>query len=169
MKNAFRLSVFYLALLISACNSFDQEAFDEGFENAQILEYTIPTTIPESNDQFKLLLHGTEKNQWVAKEFTLEGLLGAQDCRLDDIMTLRQDGTYQFDGGKMSCGGDDVVSKSGVYRIDYDNKKLIFDEGAADAVIVNVSGLAQGVIALDGEVSIFGVSMTIKGVYIAQQ
>lgn len=160
MKNALRLSIFYLTLLLSACNSFDQETFDEGLEDQENLKYTIPTTIPGSEDQFKLLLHGTEKNQWMAKEFTLEGL-GTQDCRLDDMMILRQDGTYQFDGGKMSCGGDDVVSKSGVYRIDYDNKKLIFDEEVA----VNVSGLAQGVIALDGTVSIFGISMKISGVY----
>ena len=68
----------------------------------------------------------------------------------------------------MSCGGDDVTAKSGVYRIDYNARRLIFDEGTADAVTVNVSGLDQGVIALDGEVTIFGVSMTIKGVYTAQ-
>jgi hypothetical protein len=165
MKTVFKISIFCTLLLwLSACNSFDQAAFDEGFKDENV-EYKTPTTVPGSEKQFTELLHGELNNKWKVQEFSLEGMLGTQSCRLDDTMILGQDGTYQFDGGKMSCGGEDVITKSGTYRIDFDNKKLIFDENSANKVIVNVSGLDQGVIALDGVVFIFGVSMTIRGVY----
>jgi len=168
MKNIFKSPLLYLALLVGACNSFDQEAFNEGLQDGQELDYTVPTEVPADESEFKLLIHGDDKNQWTPEEFTLEGLLGFQDCRLDDTMTLRQDGTYQFDGGTMSCGGDDVAERSGVYIQDYVNKRLIFDEGTSDEVTMQISGLDQGVIAVSGEVAIFGVPMTVRGVYTAQ-
>lgn len=165
MKNIFRSPLLYTILTLGACNSFDQAAFDEGFNTDDAKAYEVPAKLPSSEEQFSVLLHGEEKNEWLAQEFYLEGLLGNQDCRLDDQMILRADLTYLFDGGSMSCGGSDVSTRSGVYRQDYAQGRLIFDEGTSDEVIVNVSGLDEGVIALSGEVDVFGVPMTIKGVY----
>lgn len=168
MKKTLRPAFLYIVLLMGACNSFDKEAFDEGIQDQQKPDYEVPTTVPSTEIQFSTLLHGDLKNEWTPKEFTLEGLLGFQDCRLDDTMILNVDGTYQFDGGAMSCGGSDVASKSGVYELDYDNRELIFDKGTSDEVQVKVTGLDQGIISLSGEVSIFGIPMTIRGVYVAE-
>ena len=168
MKSILKISAYLLLICIGACSSFDQEAFNKGVQDGQEPDYTMPTEVTSDEDQFKLLIHGVEKNEWIAKEFTLEGLLGFQDCRLDDTMTLRQDGTYEFDGGVMSCGGDDVLVRSGVYIQDYINKRLIFDEGTSDEVVMQINGLDQGVIAVSGQVAIFGVPMTVQGVYTAQ-
>jgi len=165
MKSAVRMLSLLMTLIVIACNSFDQDAFDQGLEDSQKPSYIVPNTIPATEIQFKQSLHGEDKKAWIAQEFKLEGLLGDQDCRLDDSMVLSLDGTYQFDAGSMSCGGNDLKTKSGVYRVDYGNHKLIFDEGTSDEVSVTVSGLDQGVISLKGEVDIFGVSMDIKGVY----
>ena len=164
MKNYLKNPLLYIIIALSACNSFDQAAFNDGI-NAEEVAYTVPTTLPESEIEFSAFLHGNGQRKWIAREFKLVDLVEFQDCRLDDTMSLNQDGTYQFDGGNMSCGGDDVPSRSGVYRADYANGQLIFDEGTKDEVIVKVSGLDQGVIALSGKVDVIGVSMTIEGIY----
>ncbi len=165
MKNIFKLSIFSLALFLAACNTFDQAAFNEGFSADDQKGYTIPTSLPSTEAQFNMQIHGDDKLEWLVKEVTLSGFPGSQSCRMDDQMILNADGTYQFDGGAMSCGGEDVTIRSGVYVLDYDNGELIFDQGTSDEIVVKVSGLDQGVIALSTSVDIFGASVNIEGVY----
>ena len=167
MKNVFRISA--LIFLLIACESFDQEAFDRGYTHEEDLEeYQVPTTFPNKAIEFDALLHGIDAHKWVAKEVYLAGFPGNQECRLDDHMILRKNGTYQFDGGKMSCGGNDVSTKHGVYTKDYANQQLIFDAGTSNEVVVQVSGLKEGVIALSTKVIIFGVPIVIDGVYVVE-
>jgi len=169
MKNYLKTSLLYIILALGACNSFDQAAFNEGRNIEEEQAYKVPTTLPETEAQFTAILHANGQQKWIAREFKLVDLVEFQDCRLDDTMTLNQDGTYQFDGGIKSCGGDDVATRSGVYRQDYANGQLIFDEGTNDEAIVKVSGLDEGVIALSGRVNVMGVAMTIEGVYTAEE
>lgn len=165
MKNYYLFRLLCLLVLLVSCDSFDQDAFNRGHQEGQNLDYVVPTSTPQSVEEYDIFLHGEEQNLWVAREFILEGLQGFQDCRLDDTFTIRRDGTYQFNGGDMSCGGEDVSNQSGTYRKDYDNNRLIFDEGTERQVIMTINGLEQGVIAVSAEVLIFGVPMSIEGVY----
>ncbi len=165
MENTFKLSIFFMALFLSACNTFDQAAFNEGFSLDDQKDYTVPTSLPSTEVEFSMQIHGGDKLEWLVKEVTLFGFPGSQSCRMDDQMILNADGTYQFDGGSVSCGGEDVTIRSGVYVLDYDNGELIFDQGSSDEVVVKVSGLDQGVIALSTSVDIFGASVKIEGVY----
>jgi hypothetical protein len=169
MKNLFKIAAFLGLVMLNACDSFDQRAFDEGLEDSNKLDYVKPESTPVTQEEFAQFVHGASQNHWVAQEFSLESLLGSQDCRLDDSMILSQDGTYEFDGGEMSCGGGDVSSKSGVYIIDFENKQLIFDEGSSNEVLVEIEGLSEGVILLKSEVDIFGIPMSIEGVYTIAQ
>ncbi len=87
---------------------------------------TGPNSLPADEATFVNFLTGDSTKVWQAVQFTLEGLNGFQNCRLDDQMTLSTDGSYVFNGGVQNCGGEDQAQAAGSWSLDFNNAQLSF-------------------------------------------
>ncbi len=121
-----------------------------------------PNSIPPSLGEFETQFHGGEQLAWSAVAFTLAGFDGLQDCRLDDIIVVKADGTYQYDSGGTLCGAEDSeLTRSGTWRIIGNGSNIIFDEGTNREYTAIVNGLEDSTISLSGEY----LGLEIKGIY----
>lgn len=114
---------------------------------------TGPTSIPQDESTFLTLLVGdttaAAAKTWEATQFTLEGLSGFQDCRLDDQITLVGDKTYDFDGGAISCGGEDQAQADGGWTIDFATAQITFGLGS-DQFSGTITGLSDTELVITG-------------------
>lgn len=105
---------------------------------------TGPNTVPQDESSFLTLLLGdtssTASRTWAAVQFTLEGLSGFQDCRLDDQITLFADNTYDFNGGNLNCGGEDQAQAAGGWSFDFESTQITFGLGSEQ-----FSGIITGI------------------------
>ncbi len=125
-----------------------------------------PVGIPDSAAELNSALSNDEGREWQALTFELEGLDGFQACRLDDTFTFFANGTYQYDGGEVLCGGaDDRRLKSGTWEADFDNLEIIFDVTTDLESVARVLGIEDNRMELAGSVDIFGQDLAIKGIY----
>ena len=109
-----------------------------------------PQTIPSDQAQFLEFLHGTESKSWDATGFTIAGISGFQDCRLDDQIKIFADGTYQYNAGSLLCGAEDNQStRSGTWTLDLAQSSIIFqiDGDSFEALVI---GLDSEGIVLNG-------------------
>ncbi len=142
---------FIGSLIISSCELAT-------LDSADVLETSFPETVEEVNE----FLHSGEEKTWKAQTFTLAGIEGFQNCRLDDTMVISSDGTYKYDGGAMLCGAEDSQrTKSGTWRILDGGLSILFDEGTANAYTAEVRSLDNNRIILRG--TYFG--LEINGTY----
>lgn len=131
------IRLFLLALAISACSVVEVEDIDN--ENAEI---NFDSTFPNSAIDVNAYLLGGESRTWTTLEFTIDGVNGFQNCRLDDQIQLNSDKTYSYDGGDMLCGAeDDQKLKSGIWEVDVDNRILTFDAGTDQEAIFYIESL----------------------------
>ena len=153
-----------LALIsVSFFNACDVVDLQESGNDVEIAD---PVGFPESDAALLESLAGSESRQWNALTFSLEGLRGVQSCRLDDDFTFFAEGTYRYDGGTVLCGGqDDTRIKTGTWRADFSNRRLIFDEGTSLEASASISGIENNRIKLLGEVLIMGNRFDIQGIY----
>ena len=136
------------------------EAIDE--EETPLIQG--PSQTLSDEETFAFYLHGGNTKSWAAQGFTISGISGFQQCRLDDNMVLGEDGTYQYDGGETLCGAEDNQRlKTGTWEIEFDESMLIFNKGTQIEYQVIVSGLDENTIVLDG--TYFG--LEIRGIYIS--
>lgn len=125
-----------------------------------------PVGTPASEAAFVSALTNDDNRQWEAVTFELEGLNGFQNCRLDDTFTFFADGTYRYDGGEVLCGGaDDQRVKTGIWEIEFDNLRIVFDRGTSLETTASLSGLENNRMELLGQVEIFGQMLDIQGIY----
>ena len=121
-----------------------------------------PETIPSSITEFETLFHGDTQITWSAISFTLAGFNGLQNCRLDDLIIVNADGTYEYDGGDVLCGAEDSQrNRTGTWEIIDNGNNILFDEGTNREYTAKVNGLEEGTISLSGEY----LGLEIKGVY----
>lgn len=121
-----------------------------------------PRTIPSSIAEFETMFHGNDQLTWAAVSFTLAGLEGLQDCRLDDTFILNANGTYQYDGGGVLCGAEDTQrTRTGTWQIIDNGNNIIFDRGTGNEYTARVNGLENGTISLSGQY----LGLEIKGIY----
>lgn len=131
------IRLFLLALAISACSVVEVEDVDN--ENAEI---NFDSTFPNSAIDVNAYLLGGESRIWTTLEFTIDGVDGFQNCRLDDQIQLNSDNTYDYDGGDMLCGAeDDQKLKSGTWMVDVDNRTLTFDAGTDREGVFQIESL----------------------------
>ena len=121
-----------------------------------------PATLPATVDEFESEFHGGSQKAWRALSFTLAGLEGLQDCRLDDVMLIDAAGTYQYDGGENLCGAEDTEqTRTGTWEITGDGRSITFDSGTVREYTVEVNGFEGDVISLSGQY----IGLAIKGIY----
>ncbi len=157
-QNRLMISVLLMAL-VSSCNLTQLES--PGSEEGR-RSFTEPTTLPETVSGFENQFHGGSEKSWTALSFTLAGLDGLQDCRLDDVMLIRADGTYTYDGGETLCGAEDTEQmRAGTWAVTDEGRSLVFDEGTVREYTVTVNGLEEDIISLSGRY----VGLAIKGIY----
>ena len=121
-------------LLIGSCTLVDLDnppADGSGNGNGQSAEViTGPNTVPNDLDTMLIYLRNESSKVWNASGFTIFGLSGFQDCRLDDVITLNADGTFSYDGGETLCGAEDNQrERSGTWEYDETQNMLTFLEG----------------------------------------
>lgn len=103
----------------------------------------------------------TDSITWSASSFELEGV-GVEDCRLDDQMTFRSNGTYRYNGGLTLCGGDDNTRiKDGTFSVDTASATITFDQGTDIEYTANIQSLSATEVMLSGSY----LGMTIEGKY----
>ena len=138
-----------LLFLIVACDVIDLETPPTDGPVDQNVSVSGPNSLPADQDIFLDFLRGTSGKTWNASQFTLQGLDGFQNCRLDDAITLGDDGSYQFDGGNVSCGGEDQSQAQGTWNLDFENSRLSFVLGG-DTFQGEVIGLTENTLIIRG-------------------
>jgi hypothetical protein len=161
MKKTILLSAFAL-LVFTACNESDDEPQDPA-NNSQ--DVAIQDGEVEATDavSFKMLIDNDDTKTWSASAFTLAGQTTFTDCRLDDEMVFNADGTYIYNGGTETCGGEDRQAQTGTWEIDFDNLSIIFDKETSHEETAAVLGLSENEIRLQGSYMM----MQVRGVYTA--
>lgn len=123
-----------------------------------------PTTLPESVTAFNDALHGGSSKSWSTISFTLAGLSGLQDCRLDDIIEIKVDGTYSYNGGAVLCGAEDNEQvRTGTWKVINNGTSIVFDEATNREYTATVNGFEQNTLSISGQY----IGLAIKGIYSA--
>ena len=157
-QNRIMISACIMAL-ISSCNltQLDTPADGEGSRS-----YIEPATLPATVDAFENEFHGGSQKTWRTLSFTLAGLDGLQDCRLDDVMLINADGTYQYDGGETLCRAEDSERiRTGTWEVNDDGRSITFDRGTVREYTTTVNGLESDIISVSGQY----IGLAIKGIY----
>ena len=140
-------------------NSCQLITLEEPLGDIDIFE---PTTIPDSIADFNEALHGGSAKSWKCASFTLAGLEGIQDCRLDDIIIIKADGTYSYDGGVVLCGAeDDQRIRNGTWEVINGGRSILFDKDFKREYSAAVVGLEQSTLSLTGGY----LGLSINGIY----
>ena len=124
MKNFSIFVLLVLTIFVGSCELVELE------QAPTIGEESIvgPTTVPAGESEFLMMFANNGSKTWSATGFTLIGLEGFQDCRLDDKITINSDGTYAYDGGELLCfGGDNDRFKTGTWKKVTGETKIQFD------------------------------------------
>lgn len=154
--------LFFLLFSITSCEVVDLE---QPAQEADEMMEILPSTIPNTIEDFENTLHGGAERAWATNSFTLAGLEGVQDCRLDDVVMIKSDGTYTYDGGDTLCGAEDNVRmRSGTWRLLNGGNNILFDEGTANEYTADVEGLEDNRLVLTGQY----IGLLIRGVYDVQ-
>ena len=144
MKN----SIFILAFTGLAFYSCDVIELSSGVETPSDNDIIQgPQTVPGDQTLFLDFLHGEENKSWEASGFTIAGITGFQDCRLDDQIVLHEDGTYEYNAGNFLCGAEDnQSSRNGTWSLNFSQSSIIFQVGddSFEAVVIGLD--AEGIV-----------------------
>ena len=114
---------------------------------------------PADEVSFKTAIANNDTKNWGEATFELAGV-GVQDCRHDDIMTLKGDGTYSYDNGALTCGTDEAT-KTGTWEANFTAKTITFDKGESDEYSADIVSLSNTKFVLKGKWN----GMDISGTY----
>ncbi|WP_109830439.1 lipocalin family protein [Reichenbachiella versicolor] len=122
---------------ITACTVI--ESPEEGIE-----AITFQNIFPTSQSETSSILNSTSNGTWKITGFEMESINGFQSCRMDDLITLKNDGTYDYDGGTKLCGAeDDQLIKSGTWILDYPSRVIIIDQGTENEFSLYIESLTE--------------------------
>jgi hypothetical protein len=151
----------FIGLLIVSLNfsSCELVSLEQPPDEPEIFE---PTTIPGSITEINAALHGGSSKRWSSVSFTLAGLDGFQECRLDDIIEIKEDGTYSYNGGNTLCGAEDNQQiKTGTWKVIDNGASIVFDESSPREYTATVNGLDENSLSISGQY----IGLNIKGIY----
>ena len=110
--------------------SFSCSVVEEGNSDTDDTSITFEDHFPNSVIDVNAYLLGGSSRTWSTLGFTIDGVNGFQNCRLDDEIQLNADQTYDYNGGDMLCGAEDNQKlKSGNWEVDTEARTLTFDKG----------------------------------------
>ena len=161
-----------LILLISACSivELDDAPMDTGVDGGSISEVDLgDATTPDEEGVFAQMLHGSESKTWIASEFSIEGVSGFLDCRLDDVITLHANGTYEYDGGRDLCGAEDHQRiRTGDWSYNFETTELILEPDSEMRAVARIVSLEGNILTVTGvyENDILG-SFDVSGRYVS--
>lgn len=169
-----KYSIIYfvsLIMLTSACSIVElDESADADRDGTTISEVDLGSaTTPDEVSLFAQMLHGNGSKTWVASEFSIEGMTGFLDCRLDDVITLNADGTYEYDGGTNLCGlEDDQRIRNGNWSYNFETTELILEPNSDMESVAKVISLEGNILTVTGvyENDILG-SFDVSGRYVS--
>lgn len=141
-----RYSFYIICLFImAACSVVEEDRGDSSGTQTISFENIYPESIIDAN---AYLLGGASRT-WSTVAFTIEGISGFQNCRLDDEITLMDDNTYRYDGGTMLCGAEDNQKiKTGSWDFDEGSRTLTFDRGTTRESVFYIESLTAGEIVV---------------------
>ncbi|MEM8893603.1 MAG: lipocalin family protein [Bacteroidota bacterium] len=156
MKKSTIMYFVSFVVLASACSivELDEEPNETQLDGGTPSEVDLGgENTPEEEIVFAQMLHGADSKTWIASEFSIEGMSGFLDCRLDDVITLYADGTYEYDGGNNLCGLEDNQRiRRGNWSYNFETTEVTLEPGT------NLESTAR-VISLEGNI------LTLTGVY----
>jgi len=118
-------------------------------EIEEVDEHNIPSSVPADQAETLEFLTNSSSKIWNAASFTLQGLDGFQQCRLDDVIVFDSDGSYVYDGGEELCGAeDDTIARVGEWTLSSDGTTLTLNQGTSDEFTAQIIGLVEDRIAL---------------------
>lgn len=164
INKKFFSSVLGLVLVAATMVSCELTTLKEPSEVDQVTIFE-PEVFPQTMAEYRAELHGETSKKWTNTTFTLGGMDGFQDCRLDDTININGDGTYTYDGGDILCGAEDnEQSRTGTWEIINGGANIIFDKGTEREYEANVTGLQDNTLAIEGKY----LGLTVKGIYSAK-
>lgn len=137
----------FIALLcfLTACSVVEENSVGSSDTGTITYENVFPESIIDAN----AYLLGGESRTWSTVAFTIDGISGFQNCRLDDQVTLLDDNTYRYDGGTMLCGAEDNQKiKTGTWQLDANARLLTFDDGTSEESVFYIESLTNGEIVV---------------------
>lgn len=148
-----KLYPIILCLLVACGDDSDSNADDINSEDGMSTEViTSNGDYPASENDALAAIYGTDSKSWEMSQFTIQGMSGFQSCRLDDNVSFNSDGTYDYDGGEILCGAEDnQQTKSGTWELDFDNKKVVIDQGTDNEFSLDIENLTSGDITFSSE------------------
>jgi hypothetical protein len=167
-----RIKIFLLIIplqVFNACQIVSESESEGNVDQTNTVIDISSGTTPEDLDTFNQFIHNGSQKNWVAAEFTLETLDGLQNCRLDDQMTLFENGTWVYDGGTDLCFGEDNRrARSGTYSLSFENQTMIFTDEEGESYVVEVLNLEEDEIVLKGVYAGLLGNLDVAGRYIVQ-
>lgn len=159
MKKIF-IALVPLVFLLIACDTSDNEPSNSMNDDSLTIERDEIVAMDEA--EFKAIIDGDGEKVWEASAFTLAGLTTFTACRLDDSMTFKSDGTYEYNGGQDLCGAEDnAFIKTGTWEVNFDDATIIFDKGTSNEEVGEVIGMTETEIRLKGAYMM----MEVRGIY----
>jgi len=144
------------SLILGSC---ELATLEQPQDEPEIFE---PTTIPGSIAEFNAAFHGGTSKSWGTASFTLAGLDGFQNCRLDDKIEIKADGTYSYNGGAVLCGAEDNQPvRTGTWKVINEGTSILFDEATEREYTAIVNGLDKNTLSISGQY----IGLNIKGIY----
>lgn len=152
--------LFSCVFLFASCESSMDEASNSANDDSVTIENAEIVAMDEA--EFKSIIDGDGEKVWSASAFTLAGLTTFTACRLDDSMTFKSDGIYEYNGGQVLCGAEDnAFTKTGTWEVNFADQAIIFDRGSSNEEVGEVIGLTENEIRLKGSYLL----MEVRGIY----
>jgi hypothetical protein len=159
MKKEFFALITGIFLFV-ACDSSEDESPNATNNGPGAIENGEIEAMNEA--EFKSFIDGDGEKAWAARAFTLAGQTSFTACRLDDIITFKADGTYEYDGGEDLCGAEDnAFLKSGTWDVNFEDLTITFDRGTSNEEVGEVIGITENEIRVKGSYMM----MEVRGLY----
>ncbi len=157
-------SIILLVALATSCDLIELQQ-PPAVLRADDMTNSGPLSLPATRNEAEGLFAGNQGKTWQAIGFTLMGIEGMLECRIDDRITIDTNGTFLFDGGDNLCGAEDnKKNRSGEWEINENASEIIFNLDGKNYT-AQITGLVEDTISLSGSY----LGLEINGLYIVEK
>lgn len=155
------LTIFSLIISFAMITISCEKKSIEPEEDSPHTDNTGATNYPTEQTDFNTALYNDASKTWGNGVFKVLGI-GVEDCRYDDQMSLKSDGTYSYNNGSNLCGGD-LQTKNGAWEANFTARTITFDKGTSDENVATIKTLDNFSMTVEGT----WLNMNLSGAYIA--